>query len=384
MEEKLITAQLMSILRTALWQTPADDACFGPEPICWDELCDLSLKHTVRLLVFQGACSLAEPLRPPIEWLQTSLAYSVRNMRAHRQLNNCLIEAVYRLNEAGITPVLLKGQAYAQHYPRPEWRQCGDIDLYVGEADYSRAIAVARACGWQLRPDEKNQPGDKHYGCYLDGVRIELHRVAAILDRPTLNSCFRRWSREQLSLSARTMRVGETDISLPPPLFDVVFVFQHLYHHFLNGGVGLRQLCDWVVLLHAHSSIIDYGKLEILLERFGLLRGWKMFGCIAVERLGLPVQEFPFYTTRYRARSEKILAIIVCEGNFGRYAPEQTPRPNGYWRGKLHSYMRHWKRFSSLFSIAPRDVMWSYCQFIRKALQRIFKEKVCGESCARI
>lgn len=379
MEEKPITAHLLSLLRAALWQTPADADCFSRGPVNWNDICDLSLKHTVRLLAFQGTLSLEEPLRPPMEWLRTTLAFSVRNLLIHRQLNTCLTEAVCRLKEAGITPVLLKGQAYAQHYPRPEWRQCGDIDLYIGEMDYPRAVAIARECGWQSRPNENNQPGGKHYSCYLHGVRIELHRVAAILDLPAPNRRFQRWSHDQLSLTTRKMYIGEIEVSLPPPLFDVVFVFQHLYHHFLNGGVGLRQLCDWVLLLHAHSSSIDYRELETLLSRFGLLRGWKMFGCIAVDWLGLPAQEFPFYSSRYGSRSEKILGIILREGNFGHYAPGKTERPDGYWRGKLHSYARHQKRFSSLFPIAPREVAWAYGQFIQKAVQRICREKLGGK-----
>lgn len=379
MEEDRINTRLLSLLRAALWQTPADASCFSPEPVRWDELRELSLRQTVGILVGQGALSLPDPLCPPKEWMRASLAYSVRNMQAHRLLNDCLAEAVYCLKEAGITLVLLKGQAYAQQYPQPEWRQCGDIDLYIGETDYPRAVAVARACGWQSRPGENNRSGAKHYGCYLHGVRIELHRVAAILDRPAANRRFQRWSHDQLSRTTRTMRTGETDVPLPPPLFDVLFVFLHLYHHFLNGGVGLRQLCDWVLLLHAHSSIIDYRELETLLRRFGLLRGWKMFGCIAVDRLGLPAGEFPFYSSRYGSQSGKILAVILREGNFGRYAPGQTPRPDGYWQGKLHSYIRYRKRLFTLFPLAPKDVARCYGQFLYKGFRQIFIDKLCGK-----
>lgn len=275
--------------------------------------------------------------------------------------------------------MLLKGQAYAQQYPQPEWRQCGDIDLYIGEADYPRACSLARQCGWQSLPNENNQPGGKHYGCYLQGVHIELHRLAAILDRPAANRRFQPWSRNQLSHTSRTMRVEETEVPLPPPLFDVVFVFQHLYHHFLNGGVGLRQLCDWVRLLHAHAPAIDRDELETLLCRFDLLPGWKMFGCIAVDRLGLPVGEFPFYSPRHRAQSERILAMILREGNFGRYAPT-TERPEGYWRGKLHSYLRHQRRFSALFSIAPGEVVWAYGRFVYRALRRIVADRLSNFS----
>lgn len=379
MEEKTITAHLLSLLRAALWQTPAGVECFSRGSVCWDDIADLSLRQTVSVPVCHGALSLSESLRPPKEWLHTSLAYSVRSMQAHRMLNDCLTEVVCRLKEAGITPVLLKGQAYAQHYPQPEWRQCGDIDLYIGETDYPRAVATARECGWQSLPGENEQPGAKHYGCFLRGVRIELHRVVAILDRPAANRRFQRWSHGQLSGTTRTMRVGDTDVSLPPPLFDVVFVFQHLYHHFLNGGVGLRQLCDWVLLLHAHSSIIDRGELESLLRRFGLLHGWKMFGCIAVDRLGLPEPEFPFYFPLYRARAEKIFGIILCEGNFGRHAPGQTPRPDSYWRGKLHSYTRYQKRLFSLFPLAPENVIRCYARFVYKGIERVLTDQLCGK-----
>lgn len=376
MNQKPIILQLLSLLRAALWQTPADLAPFAMLPADWNAVRDLAFRQTVGPLACQGALSLPEPYRPPQEWLRAAFAHTVSNLHTHRLLDNCLAESVACLKKAGLRPVLLKGQAYARQYPEATLRQCGDIDLWVGEADYPLACATARHFGWESDPADKHLPNAKHYGCYLRGVSIELHRVAAQLANPSADRRFRRWSREQLSATTRTMQVEGTDILLPPPLFDVVFVFLHLYHHFLNGGIGLRQVCDWVMLLHTHAGVLDRRELHTLLKRFGLLHAWRLFAPIAVEHLGLPEEEFPLYTPLYRSKSEMILAVILREGNFGWYAPGQTERPDGYWRGKLHSYLRYQKRLWMLFSVAPAAVARCYGSYMVRGVKQILFDKL--------
>lgn len=61
------------------------------------------------------------------------------NVGMHSQMNMTLQLLVLTLRKAGIEPVLLKGQGLSRYYPTPELRQCGDIDIYVGEENYEKA-----------------------------------------------------------------------------------------------------------------------------------------------------------------------------------------------------------------------------------------------------
>lgn len=389
-EQNTLYARLMSLLRAALWQTAADTTLFGNppaetdipgvHPTDWNALFTLSRQQTVAPVVYTAILTLPEALRPDGTWLRAAYPHLLRTRQAHRLLNATLHEAVAALLTEGIRPVLLKGQAYARHYPDPELRQCGDIDLYIGEEDYPRACALARRLGWQPYSGGNLTPSPKHYGCFLNGVCIELHRIAALPDNPFADRLFRPWSRKQLAPPATEAAVLKPEypaaaVPLPPPLFDVVFVFLHLYHHFLNGGVGLRQLCDWVMLLHAHRDRIDRTELERCLRRFRLWNAWRKFGPVAVDHLGLPPREFPFYDPCLRPGAKKILDIILHEGNFGKHAPERTQRPDGYWCGKLHSFRRYQRRLLTLLPLAPKDVAVCYSRFIYKGVRQLFIDR---------
>lgn len=350
------TSQLLALVRAALWQRPADPRFFSGSPVDWDEIARLSMQQTVGALAIKGAMSLPPELFPTKDRLHKALAFIERNRRTHLMLDGCVAEAVARLKEAGIGAVLLKGQAYARHYPEGILRQCGDIDLYVGEDDYFRAYKVSRQQNWDS--DELFHRHAKHYGCSMNGVHLELHRVAAVLPSRSADRRFQEWSREQLRAGKRTTVIGAEEISLPTPIFDAVFVFMHIYHHFISGGVGLRQLCDWVMLLHTHSGDVSRDELAALLKEFRLLRAWRRFAPIAVELLGLPESECPFYSAVYSGESDKILSFVLKEGNFGKYAPvPASARPEGYMAGKLYSFRHHSGKLFTRFAIDPVNVI---------------------------
>lgn len=167
---------------------------------------------------------------------------------------------------------------------------------------------------------------------------------------------------------------GGKDIPVPTPAFDLVFVFLHLYHHFLSGGIGLRHICDWAMLLHAHAKEINHCELEQKLKEYHLLSAWKMFAPIAVEHLGLPSEECPFYSSKNRKVAERILAFVFAEGNFGRANRPDSIRPNGYLRGKIYSFKRHSARMYSKLWIDPHTISMSYVSYFIKGVARVIKD----------
>lgn len=365
-------SQLLTLVRASLWQMPADPQPFTACAADWEAVGTLALRQTVALLAIEGAVTLPADQQPDKAWLRNACSYSLRNVRTHALLDSCVAEATALLQSAGLAPVLLKGQAYARHYARPELRQCGDIDLYVGEDGYRHASEAAQRFGWESR--EPFVPAGKHYGCYLHGIRIELHRTAALLPFPVANRRFQAWSHGQLSSALGYVSIGDRDIATPSPLFDVVFVFLHLHHHFVNSGIGLRHLCDWAMLLHAHHGSIDRRELQQLLRRFGLLRAWQSFAPIVVHHLGLPEAECPLYSPEYAKKSDKVLAVILREGNFGHYSPLFSKKPRPYLRRKLHSLVFHSRRTFSLFPLEPATFAMHYCRCLYGGVRKVLKE----------
>ena len=90
---------------------------------------------------------------------------------AHQKLNEVLSKVVSALRERGMDSVLLKGQGLAGCYPKPEMRQCGDIDLYVGEENYEKAKEIVDAMA-----GKKGEESKKHYHTDVDGVPVLFRR----------------------------------------------------------------------------------------------------------------------------------------------------------------------------------------------------------------
>lgn len=371
-ESSPAVGQLLALVRASLWQTPIDCGPFTLGAVDWDAIGRMAMQQTVGSLAINAAIRLPAELRPPKDWLHKAYPFIERNRLTHSLLDHTAAEVFARLKEDGLSPVLLKGQAYARAYPDPTLRQCGDIDIFVGEDNYHRAYLAAKKAGWMC--EDKFRPDAKHYCCTVNGVSIELHRIAGYIPYPAANRRFQEWSRQQLTSSENTMIIGGEPIKVPTPLFDVVFVFMHLYLHFIIGGIGLRHICDWAMLLHAHHKEIDVECLEKLLKEFHLLNGWRYFAPIAVSQLGLPENECPFYSPEYGKEAERIFSYIIKEGNFGRAKQKPAKIPKGYVARKAYSFRIYTAQLFSKLWVDPWVVLMYYADYVGDGTARVIKD----------
>lgn len=110
---------------------------------------------------------------------------------------------------------------------------------------------------------------------------------------------------------------GSTQIFIPAPNNDVLFVFTHFLHHFFVEGIGLRQICDWCRILWKNKENIKNNLLEKWLKEAGLMSEWRTFAALAVNTLGMPVDAMPFYKEGHTRRSNLALRHILKCGNIG-------------------------------------------------------------------
>lgn len=224
--------------------------------------------------------------------------------------------------EAGITGILLKGQSLARCYPRPHLRVCGDIDFYVQEADYRHACKLVFRREDLLGDVRIVDEGEKHLCLKRDHVIVEVHRRALILRSPEKDARWQEIEAEGLKGSA------------PERTFNALYIFLHAWEHFGGNGLGVRQLCDWALFLHKNAGELDLTKLQAWLSELDLMDPWQVFGALAVNGLGLPASEMPFYDLHFRRRGLYLLRLILREGNFGRNRPARKNRSKWSRAGK--------------------------------------------------
>ena len=105
--------------------------------------------------------------------------FVMSNLTTGQMLNNALINIVLELRKHGIDPVLLKGQGVAKYYSMPELRQCGDIDVYVGQDNFAKACEVI---GEMSSPEDQQGdiPSLKHFHTRIGHAFIEIPRYTDV------------------------------------------------------------------------------------------------------------------------------------------------------------------------------------------------------------
>ena len=292
--------------------------------------------------------------------------FVMSNLSTNQMLNGALVSIVLEMRNHGINPVLLKGQGIAKCYPVPELRQCGDIDIYVGQEQFAKSCDVIGAMSTP-EDHQRDIPSLKHFHTRIGKAFIEIHRYTDVYWPKRLDRVYQRISDEGMSEGLVPLDFGGVSVMSPAVDFNVFFIFNHFWHHFIADGVGLRQICDWVQLLHVNHVKVDLEKLSSVLCKMKLMKEWKVFGCIAVDTLGLPVGEMPFYDPTYRTKAAKVLALIMREGNFGQENLKGYNRPKGYVAGKLYSFKHRFWRNLRVLRLFPLE-----------ALRHISKVFVCG------
>ena len=314
----------------------------------WTQLFRMSKKHAVVGLVWSVVSEHKMPMTLSVQW--ASEAEQIRG------LNGLMNDEAARLTEAfrnwGIKTVILKGQANARLYNDPLVRQPGDIDIWV-EGGKERVMELLIEMGFTQPQDLKgrnrrNLVNNHHVHLPTNdrGVDVEVHfRPSSGNHNPLTNKPLQRW------IETEVKHVEETEDGFSVPLLKFALVMQlaHIQHHFLNSGVGLRQICDYYLLLK-HSTADDRQEVKGLLNQFGLRRIGGALMWVLGEVFGLDNALMLCKPDKYRGKW--LLRFIMAEGNFGYYAQHVKVKSDVVYF--LKKEYRHLK----LLPFAPSEMMW--------------------------
>ena len=294
-----IQKQFFALVQSGLWGTPVDTTLFNIQTD-WAQLYQSAKVQALLGITFDGMQTLPQELRPKrelyLKWCNALLQIEENNHILNQEIAK--VYTLYRANQ--IEPVLLKGQGVAQNYRNPLHRQCGDIDLYIGPKNYEKANKLLRT-----ESTGEHEENHKHTCIHWHGVDIENHRVLSRLSSPSSDKSFQQEIARWHGITAcRNLEIEGYQVTLPPLSFDVAYVLTHSALHFLNEGIGLRQVCDWANILHTQKDNIDLKEIANLLQKWGLSKAAKVFGVVAVNYLGLPMEELPIpYTQKEIGRA---------------------------------------------------------------------------------
>lgn len=367
--------QFLELLRSGLWGTPADPSLFQQESTDWKSILKTAKEQTVLVIVADGIETLPKELWPSKETMLKLMMTRVKTAQMHHLLNSTLNQIVNVLDKKGIPSVLLKGQGVAQNYRNPESRTCGDIDLYVGIENYERACKIIHDLNKEPQEDIPESGHHKHLE--LNGVVIEVHKLADSMSSKKQSACFQKWTKDSIDNLFTTNRLkvwnnDGTSIRLALPTFDAFFILHHAVRHMTTEGIGFRHICDWTMYLHRNHSEINKNELQHYLKLFNMEQIWQEFGIIAVNILGLPQTEVPLLKeSSQSAKTERILKHIFISGNFGRFDPNgRNFKKTTYLKRKWNSFRFQTTRLLRLFFLFPKYIIHYWWHWMTEATRR--------------
>ena len=224
----------------------------------WQELYSFASKQALLGLCFDGIERLGkeypeELKRNPIgrELLMTWMGKAQQIRRQNMKVNAVASKLFSMLRVDGMRCCVLKGQGNALMYPNPYSRTPGDIDVWI-DASRERIMEYAQK-KFELGDDIRLQ----HLETSLDGVPVELHFFPCSMNNPIYHARLQKWFRRNADLQCSHivgLPDGAGDIAIPTTAFNVIYQLTHLYHHFFDEGIGMRQIIDYILVVNDFSK----------------------------------------------------------------------------------------------------------------------------------
>lgn len=341
----------LEFIRWSLHHTDAAPSFISE--IDWQELLSFAKKQTIIGLFWQGIQRLGDVANKPSEDdVMDWMGEYTKIVRRNTKTDDAVAWLANFIHSNDIGFFVFKGQTVASYYPTPEIRTSGDVDFYVLKKDWDRAKSLL---------EKEVTITDDHSGQHLeftkDGIPFEMHYHTAVF---ASGSKQRYWDELIDSYFEEVLdHVVINGIEVPtlPPTLNAIYLFVHIYHHFLKEGIALRQFIDWIMFFEAKHDEIVVSELTAKLKRLGLLRAFKAFGAILTDVLDMDEKFFPYALTDSDKRYvNKIMLIVLRYGNFGKYGRKEQ---QGGWKHSIETGLRSFRHITQFFWLSPAEnLLW--------------------------
>ena len=290
--------------------------------IDWRQLYNFASRQAILGFCFDGIERLTKDFSEELkqnpmgrDLLMTWMGAAQQIRRQNMKVNAVAGKLYSKFREDGLRCCILKGQGNALMYPNPYSRTPGDIDVWVNAS--REDITEYAKTHFEIGDDIRFH----HLETSFDGVPVELHFFPGIMNNPIYNARLQKWFKRNADLQCSnvvSLPDGIGEIAIPTTALNVVYQLTHLYHHFFDEGIGMRQIIDYyyvVSMLNVNCEMLTWLPKE--LKHLGL---WKFAGAVMfVLHEVLELSEEKMIAPMDEKRGKLLLAEILNGGNFGRH-----------------------------------------------------------------
>ena len=366
------------------------------------------------------AIGLVCPAALRMKWMALALQIEKRN----EKITNQGVELTKTYEHDGLQCCILKGQGNLLNYPEHlrKRRLCGDIDVWTvpieneecrmkneecSEADGGVAIAVQtgkeeveyveyhgrkavieyvkmlhRLEGSNVSPVIRYHHIEAPK---IDGTEVEVHFRVGFVNSPLRNRRMQRWFIDHADVCMKNKT--HMGFAVPTASVNVVYQMCHLFSHYFDEGLGLRQLMDYYFALRVwHNDVMERKDLQTqgmwseglgtpVMSKEEVMEVLRSFGMAKFAAAVMYVLHEVFENEECRMKNEewpaelepwmicvpnekegrKLLEEIMKGGNFGQYDERGKEFKNG---GMIKHGLWKLKRVMRLVSSYPEEAMW--------------------------
>ena len=243
----------------------------------WQALYSFASKQALLGLCFDGIERLGEEYPEELrlnpigrELLVTWMGKAQQIRRQNMKVNVVASKLYSMLREDGLRCCILKGQGNALMYSNAYSRNPGDIDVWVN-ASREQITEYAKK-HFEIGNDIRFQ----HLETSMDGVPVELHFFPCTMNNPIYHVRLQKWFKRNADLQCSnvvSLPGGIGEIAIPTTAFNVIYQLTHLYHHFFDEGIGMRQIIDYFLVVNDFSKNVfldtDFSNHPVPLSKEG-------------------------------------------------------------------------------------------------------------------
>ena len=220
----------------------------------------------------------------------------------------------------GLQPIVVKGIVCRKLYPNPDNRLSSDEDLYVSEGTFEQCHKLLLESGMEIVARDVPNVNILHEVTYTkkDGALcVELHKELFGTEfeaYANMNEQF-----ENVFDNSVCFDINGVEIRTMNHSMHLLFLIIHIFKHFINSGVGIRQVCDIVMYANAYGSQVDW---DFVMEACKVLNA-DIFA-VALFDIGRNYLEFDMdracYPEQWKTieiESEDLLDDIIDAGVYG-------------------------------------------------------------------
>ncbi len=211
--------------------------------------------------------------------------------------------------------IVLKGLAAARYYTHPEYRTMGDIDILTRREDYETACNMLLADQYQEMTLEDEEDFGRHRSFMKNGIMIEMHSSFALL----------RDSKKGKILDDILLD-NINDTHYLPDMPNGLVLLDHINQH-LAGGLGLRQIIDWMLFVDRCLPDEKWPEFQTLARKVGLETLAVTATRMCVMYLNLPKREWCANADVSLCR--ELMEYVLSCGNFGNKKSGESSKGEG-------------------------------------------------------